>query len=248
MKANERKKKYKWSDIAWRDLNLIPIALVGLFIFSYAGLALGWLYFGHISELQLAMIGTLGQLMAYVVVIFVFYFLHIHTFGERFKKGITYLKKRWYIIIIVFLIALGLSNLYDYLMQFLPKHLQYSDTQNEMALNQLFETHAFIPFAFLMIVIAGPVVEELVFRHIIIGELGKKFNFIVMGIVSAITFTLIHVTDAKSPFEFGAYFILALSLVFVYLISGRNLAASIGLHMLNNLVSFIYTVWAIFYK
>ena len=57
-----------------------------------------------------------------------------------------------------------------------------------------------------MIVIAGPVVEELVFRHIIIGELGKKFNFIVMGIVSAITFTLIHVTDAKSPFEFGAYF------------------------------------------
>ena len=97
-----------------------------------------------------------------------------------------------------------------------------------------------------MIVIAGPVVEELVFRHIIIGELGKKFNFIVMGIVSAITFTLIHVTDAKSPFEFGAYFILALSLVFVYLISGRNLAASIGLHMLNNLVSFIYTVWTIF--
>ena len=87
MKANERKKKYKWSDIAWRDLNLIPIALVGLFIFSYAGLALGWLYFGHISELQLAMIGTLGQLMAYVVVIFVFYFLHIHTFSERFKKG-----------------------------------------------------------------------------------------------------------------------------------------------------------------
>ena len=42
-----------------------------------------------------------------------------------------------------------------------------------------------------------------------------------MGIVSAITFTLIHVTDAKSPFEFGAYFILALSLVFVYLISGE---------------------------
>lgn len=191
------------------------------------------------------MIGTLGQLMAYVVVIFVFYFyIYILLVKDLRRDHIS--KKRWFIIIIVFLIALGLSNLYDYLMQFLPKHLQYSDTQNEMALDQLFETHAFIPFAFLMIVIAGPVVEELVFRHIIIGELGKKFNFIVMGIVSAITFTLIHVTDAKSPFEFGAYFILALSLVFVYLISGRNLAASIGLHMLNNLVSFIYTVWTIF--
>ena len=117
MKANERKKKYKWSDIAWRDLNLIPIALVGLFIFSYAGLALGWLYFGHISELQLAMIGTLGQLMAYVVVIFVFYFyIYILLVKDLRRDHIS--KKRWFIIIIVFLIALGLSNLYDYLMQF----------------------------------------------------------------------------------------------------------------------------------
>ena len=62
-------------------------------------------------------------------------------------------------------------------MQFLPKHLQYSDTQNEMALDQLFETHAFIPFAF-NDCYRRSVVEELVFRHIIIGELGKKFNFI----------------------------------------------------------------------
>ena len=84
----------------------------------------------------------------------------------------------------------------------LPKHLQYSDTQNEMALDQLFKVHAFIPFAFLLIVIVGPIVEELVFRHILIGELGKKFNFIVMGIISAVLFTYIHVTDAKSPFEF----------------------------------------------
>lgn len=67
-------------------------------------------------------------------------------------------------------------------MQFLPKHLQYSDTQNEMALNQLFETHAFIPFAFLMIVIAGPVVEELVFRHIIIGELGRNLILSLWGL------------------------------------------------------------------
>ena len=59
-------------------------------------------------------------------------------------------------------------------MQFLPKHLQYSDTQNEMELDKLFEKHAFIPFAFLLIVIVGPIVEELVFRHIIIGEFRKE--------------------------------------------------------------------------
>lgn len=248
MGHKEEKKKYKFSDIAWRDLSLIAVVLLGLFLFSVAGLALGALFMGHNSKLQLAMIGTLAQLMAYVVVIFVFYFLHIHTFGERFKKGLLYLKNRWYIIIIVFLIASGMSYLYDWLMQFLPKNLQYSDTQNEMALDQLFKVHAFIPFAFLLIVIVGPIVEELIFRHILIGELGKKFNFIVMGIISAVLFTYIHVTDAKSPFEFGAYFILAIALVTVYLVSKRNLAASISLHMLNNLVSFIYTIWTIFHN
>ncbi|MEJ7548060.1 CPBP family intramembrane glutamic endopeptidase, partial [Staphylococcus hominis] len=88
-----------------------------------------------------------------------------------------------------------------------------------------------------LIVIVGPIVEEIVFRHIIIGELGKKFNFIFMGIISAVTFSLIHVSDAKSTLEFGAYFILAVILVFVYLKSNRNLASSITIHMLNNLLS-----------
>lgn len=248
MRHKDGKNKFNFSDIAWRDLSLIVVVVLGLIIFSFAGLALGKLFLGHISQLQLAMIGTLAQLMAYVVVIFVFYFLHINTFSYRVKRGFQYLKKRWFIIIIVFLVAYGLSSLYEWLMQFLPKYLQYSDTQNEIELDQLFKVHAFIPFAFLMIVIVGPIVEELIFRHIIIGELGKKFNFIFMGIVSAIVFTYIHVTDAKSPFEFGAYFILAIALVFVYLISKRNLAASISLHMLNNLVSFVFTIFSIFHN
>ena len=42
-------------------------------------------------------------------------------------------------------------------------------------------------FAFVLIVIVGPIVEELVFRHLLIGELGKKFNFIVMGVISALS-------------------------------------------------------------
>ena len=69
-----------------------------------------------------------------------------------------------------------------------------------------------------------------------------------MGIVSAVLFTLIHVTDVKSPFEFGAYLILAISLVYVYLKSDRKLAASLSLHMLNNLISFIWTIIVVFSK
>ena len=120
---------------------------MGLFLFSVAGMALGALFLKHMSQLQLAMISTLAQLMAYVVVIFVFYFYtSIHL--ERGLKRFTILETTMVHYYYRFLLAYGLSSLYEWLMQFLPKHLQYSDTQNEMALDQLFKVHAFIPFAF----------------------------------------------------------------------------------------------------
>ncbi|MFW2697392.1 CPBP family intramembrane glutamic endopeptidase SdpB, partial [Staphylococcus aureus] len=135
---------------------------------------------------------------------------------------------------------------YEYMTQFLPKHLQYSETANELELNKMFEVPAFLPVAFLLIVIVGPIVEEIVFRHILIGELGKKFNFIAMSIVSVFLFAFIHVTDAKSPFEFGPYLILSIILVFTYLKSGRNLGSTIALHIANNFVSFVISVISIY--
>ncbi|HCD1555265.1 TPA: CPBP family intramembrane metalloprotease SdpB, partial [Staphylococcus aureus] len=133
-----------------------------------------------------------------------------------------------------------------YMTQFLPKHLQYSETANELELNKMFEVPVFLPVAFLLIVIVGPIVEEIVFRHILIGELGKKFNFIAMSIVSVFLFAFIHVTDAKSPFEFGPYLILSIILVFTYIKSGRNLGSTIALHIANNFVSFVISVISIY--
>lgn len=67
-----------------------------------------------------------------------------------------------------------------------------------------------------------------------------------MSIISVFLFTLIHVTDAKSPFEFGPYLILAIIMVVTYLKSGRNLGSTIALHIVNNFVSFIMTVVQIY--
>ncbi|MCP6468075.1 CPBP family intramembrane metalloprotease, partial [Klebsiella pneumoniae] len=82
-------------------------------------------------------------------------------------------------------------------------------------LELLFRNPAFLPFTFIFVVIIGPVVEELFFRTILIGELGKKLNYIVMAIISVIGFALIHVTGAESPFEIGSYLIMAIVIVYV---------------------------------
>ena len=50
--------------------------------------------------------------------------------------------------------------------------------KNELELNELFKSGIFIPFAFVLIVIVGPIVEELVFRHLLIGELGKSLTLL----------------------------------------------------------------------
>ena len=78
-----------------------------------------------------------------------------------------------------------------------------------------------------------------IFRHLLIGELGKKFNAIVMGVISAILFSLMHVMGAESPLEIGSYLILAIAMVYAYIKSGFKLIASVSIHMLNNLISFV---------
>ena len=51
------------------------------------------------------------------------------------------------------------------------------------------------------IVIVTPIVEELLFRHLLIHELGKKLTYGLMYVVSILMFAGVHVTEAQSPFE-----------------------------------------------
>lgn len=52
-------------------------------------------------------------------------------------------------------------------------------------------------------------------------------------------------TSASSPFEVGPYIIMATGFVVAYHLSGRNLAMTITLHMINNFVSFIAIMMSI---
>ncbi|HCU8061002.1 TPA: CPBP family intramembrane metalloprotease SdpB [Staphylococcus aureus] len=240
------KKKYTFKDIAWRDLLIIPIIGVLSFALTIAAY-IGPILFNYYEiDSNLIFVSTITQALAYTIGIGAFYLFHLKVMSSRLRAGFAYIKKYWLRLSITYIIALILIYTYEYMTQFLPKHLQYSETANELELNKMFEVPAFLPVAFLLIVIVGPIVEEIVFRHILIGELGKKFNFIAMSIVSVFLFAFIHVTDAKSPFEFGPYLILSIILVFTYLKSGRNLGSTIALHIANNFVSFVISVISIY--
>lgn len=190
----------------------------------------------HTTELFLQ---SAGSLAGEFLVLLVFYLMHrkyiLPIAKARFKQVKDY---KWTLIITYIVVLVG-QAVYSGLMTLLPKSLQFNDTQNQMALLEMFHNPIAWPILFLDIVIVTPFVEELLFRHLIIHELGKKIGYTFAAILSIILFAGIHVIGAKSPFEIGVYIIIASGVVYVYMKSKQNLAVSISFHMLVNGISFI---------
>lgn len=237
---------YGFRDIQWRDFLLIPIFIVSFLIFFIIGVVYSFVI-GKSDSTTMDMLTALIQLLAYVVVVLSYYFLHIQQFQTILSDNWQALKRQWRWVLIGFVVMFLLAMLYDQVIQHLPNNWGYSETKNEEALDQLFKQKAFLPFTFILAVIVGPIVEELAFRHLLIGELGKKLNFIVMGVISALLFALIHLDPTSSPFEYGGYLIMGAAIVIVYLKTGRRLLPVIAMHMLNNFVAFILTCISLFH-
>ncbi|GER67780.1 putative membrane peptidase YdiL [Weizmannia acidilactici] len=81
-----------------------------------------------------------------------------------------------------------------------------NNTQQIMVLIERF------PLVILISSIAGPILEEIVFRKIIFGTLRRRFSFIVSGVVSSVIFGLAH-TEISHLF---LYSLLGLTLAFLY--------------------------------
>lgn len=86
--------KYKWKDIAWRDLLLVPIVIVATFVFGILAAIISFVFF-NVSEAALlsdsnALVAqVIATVVAYLIVILSFYLLHYKTMGQRFMKGLA---------------------------------------------------------------------------------------------------------------------------------------------------------------
>ncbi|MBF8417290.1 CPBP family intramembrane metalloprotease [Heyndrickxia coagulans] len=81
-----------------------------------------------------------------------------------------------------------------------------NNTQQIMALIERF------PLVILISSIAGPILEEIVFRKIIFGTLRRRFSFLLSGIVSSVIFGLAH----TEPSHLFLYSLLGLTLAYLY--------------------------------
>lgn len=233
-----------------RDFWLIPIYILHLTVFpilsGIIGAIIGYAVLGKMSEKifkdYYMNAATIGSVFGALIILLVFYLMHRNTIKSIAVSRFKALKKHIILIIVSIIMIYVLDSFYQILMQFLPEKFQFNDTENNKEIAKMFTHGWLIPFLFLDIVIFTPFVEELIFRHLIVHELGKKLTYGVMYLVSILIFASLHCVGAKSPFEIGPYIIIASMIIFVYHKTGRNLAATITMHTVNNAISFIIMV------
>lgn len=110
-----------------------------------------------------------------------------------------------------------------------------SEAANQVAIESLFD---FVPswVMFIMIVIVAPIVEELLFRGIMLFPGDRLETTWVRLIISTVLFAVIH-----GPGDvYTAYTYLGMSIMFAYAAKKtQTVEASIVYHILNNLMGFI---------
>ncbi|MGH0592393.1 CPBP family intramembrane glutamic endopeptidase [Bacillus pretiosus] len=104
--------------------------------------------------------------------------------------------------------------------------------------DQLLEAGAGAPLIFTLLVfgILGPILEEIVFRYILINRFSNYIGTAIASIISIIIFTLLHTNQFS---DIAIYLPGSVILTIAYLISKRSLAYVMAIHVLNNCLGFI---------
>ncbi|WP_303971843.1 type II CAAX endopeptidase family protein [Streptococcus merionis] len=130
-----------------------------------------------------------------------------------------------------YLVILGLNIAISYL-------FNVQTTSNQEVVEALVKAVP-LPLYFLLLVIAAPICEEIIFRGIVFKKLSPN-NILVAYLVSIVTFALVHM-----PTDLGSWLVY-LSMGGVLSISyylSKSLEVSIAVHMLNNFIAFLSIIF-----
>lgn len=94
-------------------------------------------------------------------------------------------------------------------------------------------------FTFILMVIAAPVLEELIFRGIILDGLIMKYSPMKSILISSLLFGIVHL----NPWQFLAGFILGIFIGWIYC-KTKSLAYSIIIHSATNLCGYLVRVFS----
>ncbi|PHA02085.1 CPBP family intramembrane glutamic endopeptidase [Bacillus wiedmannii] len=153
-------------------------------------------------------------------------------FRKEIIQSFTYFKEKTILkIVSIPMVVLLMMIIENSIMHFLAT----GQPQNQ---EQLLERSGEVPLIFTLLVfgILGPILEEIVFRYILINRFSHYIGTAIASIISILIFTFLHTNQLS---DYAIYLPGAVILTMAYLISKRSLAYVMAIHMLNNCLSFI---------
>ncbi|WP_329904243.1 type II CAAX endopeptidase family protein [Porphyromonas pogonae] len=213
------------------NLDITKAAILGVVYIILLGSQTSQMFILSLLPIQLAQ-GFIANVIIYtlpIVLAVVFYgkevFYNFSYFKEKPAKKIGFL-----------FLAFALAILGNALTSLLQGDNDLSF--NQQGFNQV-SNEVPIIFPLLLLGILGPYVEEIIFRHIMIGKLSRYIPVIVLAPISLILFDLIHVHVFM---DFLSYLPLAIILTGAYILSGKNISFTLTLHCFNNILTVLVAV------
>lgn len=189
--------------------------------------------YGNITPEDLIMPSMYIQLLSAFVSLIAMYMITKNVFDNDFK-GFRKVKSPWLLIFGGFA-AMYVANI---VLGLIYQDLGIvGDSENQIVLEQMISMNPILMI--LPVAILIPIVEEVLFRGVILEFIEKRLGLIAAGLLSALMFALLHVTDAASLIFLPIYWVLGLILTYIYIKSGKNLLVPIVAHILNNAISII---------
>jgi len=161
-----------------------------------------------------------------IILTIIFYGKYVLQSFSYFKDGT--LKKILYMIGSFFVIMIA-----NYGINLLTT---IGNTENQAGVEQVASSTPMIWTALLFGILI-PLIEEIIFRKILIDDLSKFINEKIAIAISLLTFALLHVDT--NIIDAISYMPIAIILTIAYIASNKNIAYTWSLHMLNNLVGLV---------
>ncbi len=189
-----------------------------------------------------AMFYTLANLLPVFLSAMLFIYFDKNSFKYDFKRFKANWQSHLAKIVGGYFLVLGVLFLTSYILQILG----VTDTsQNELTIRSMFEQDALqIFFLFMLLCVCTPIVEEVVFRKVIYNFVEPRTNKVIAIIVTGAVFGLMHVISYGDFIQALPYIGMGFVFGYIYFWSEKNIWVTIGVHVINNGVSFFIYVLA----
>ena len=165
--------------------------------------------------------------------------MHQSVINDVMKQQWIVAKNKIIKIVIVAIVVYLLLLIVRVIGTALPYHLSYYLTQYEQRTLGLFKSPYVLLVTFISMVFLRPMVEQIIYRYLIIHELGKVWNRQFVIGLSIVIETIVHVYDMASIFEILPYIVIASAATILYIKSRDNLIVAYIFQVILQCILFI---------